>query len=33
LVIDDGRRTTALISGKDYVAAWEWGKLEYRIKR
>jgi hypothetical protein len=33
LIIDDGRSTKKLITGEDYVAAWDWGKIEYRIKR
>jgi hypothetical protein len=32
LNIDDGRNVTRVISGSDYVAVWDWGQLEYRIK-
>jgi hypothetical protein len=33
LTIDDGRDVQKVVSAKDYVAVWDWGKLEYRIKR
>ena len=33
LTIDDGRVVRKPISAKRYVAVWDWGQLEYRIKR
>ena len=33
LTVDDGRVARRVISAKDYVAVWDWGQLEYRIKR
>ena len=33
LTVDDGRVARKVISAKDYVAVWDWGQLEYRIKR
>jgi WD40-like Beta Propeller Repeat len=33
LVIDDGRATKQLVTAKDYVSAWEWGRHGFRIKR